>query len=176
MQVLETVLAREKRGRRVNSIFGEGVNPKLRKVRGALDVIGLPSDLLLKHGSPRLIYAVPLARNFREVLFGRITRATFVVPNKSGASERIVEFWRQRWLANRINQAKVLEVVGANTLAYPVRHGARVVLPPLADEESQGLLFGDVPVPRDPVVVGPAAMPQLDEVPAAEAAAEESRG
>jgi hypothetical protein len=176
MHVLETVLAREKRGRPVNSIFGEGVNPKLRKVRAALDVIGLPSSLLLKHGSPRLIYAVPLARNFREVLFGRATRATSVVPHKPGASERIVEFWRQRWLDNRINQEKVLDMVGAHTLAYPVRHGARVVLPPLAGEETQGLLFGDVAVPRDPVDVGPATRPQLDEAPIAEAAAEESRG
>ena len=70
MQLLDKVIARTQGGRRVNSIFGEGVNPKLRKVRGALDALGLASDKLLQHGSARLIYGVPLAVNFREILLG----------------------------------------------------------------------------------------------------------
>ena len=37
--------------RRVNSIFGEGVNPLMRKIRGALDSVGLMSDELLLHGN-----------------------------------------------------------------------------------------------------------------------------
>src|SRR5207247_8343887 len=68
MAELEIVAAQGRRGREVNSIFGEGVNPKLRKVRVALDAIGLPSDALLQHGSPRLIYVVPLATTFCGVL------------------------------------------------------------------------------------------------------------
>lgn len=145
MQALEIVLAREQHGRPVNSIFGEGVNPKLRKVRTALDLLGLPSDIMLQHGSPRLIYAVPLARNFREILFGRATRPMPIVQNKPGVAGHIVEFWRRRWLANRVNNATILESVRAHTLAYPVRHGARVVLPQLSSEE--GLLFAEVAVP-----------------------------
>ena len=70
MESLEPLLGQLQGGRRVNSIFGEGVNPKLRKVRGALDEVGLPSDALLQHGSPRLVYGIALARNFREILLG----------------------------------------------------------------------------------------------------------
>ena len=117
-----------------------------------------------------------ISMNFRDVLFGRTTRAKSIVPDESGTSDRIVEYWRQRWLANRINQASVLEAVGAHTLAYPVRHGARVVLPPLAGEDNQGLLFSDLAVRREPVVLGVAARPQPDEAPTPEAAAEESGG
>ncbi len=146
MQTLEIILAREKHGRRVNSIFGEGVNPKLRKVRAALDLLGLPSEILLQHGSPRLIYAVPLARNFRPVLFGRARRPMPIIPNERGATERIVEFWRQRWLTKRIGNRAILETVATHTLTYPIRHGARAVLPPVPNEEELG--FGEITVHR----------------------------
>jgi len=141
MRSLEVLLARKLAGRPVNSIFGEGVNPKLRKVRSALDLIGLPSDLLLQHGSPRIIYAVPLARNFREVLMGRASRATPIIPIQGDTSARITEFWRERWLARRIERAQVLTAVAGHSLAYPVRHGARVILPTMLDEE--GPLFAE---------------------------------
>lgn len=129
MAALEIVLRQLQRGRQVNSIFGEGVNPRLRKVRGALDAVSLPSDLLLQHGSPRLVYAVPLATNFRDVLVGRAKRATYVVPDRPDASDSIAEYWRTRWLARRAVRPEVLERVAAHTRTYPVRHGARVVLP-----------------------------------------------
>jgi hypothetical protein len=142
MKLLEIVLAWELRGRPVNSIFGEGVNPKLRKVRSAFDLLGLPSDLLLQHGSPRIIYAVPLARNFREVLTGRSARAMPLIPDRPETSAFIAEFWRERWLAKRIENPSVQEAVRIQSLAYPVQHGARVVLPPVAGED--GPLFADI--------------------------------
>jgi len=145
MKVLEIALARQLQGRPVNSIFGEGVSPKLRKVRSALDLVGLPSDLLLQHGSPRIIYAVPLARNFREVLIGRAARAAPLIPDGRNASRRIAEFWRERWLATRIDRPEILAAVEVHSVAYPVRHGARVVLPPVPGEE--GPLFADLVPP-----------------------------
>ena len=45
-------------GQRVNSIFGEGVNPKLRKVRDGIDLLGWPSEVLLQHGRHRIVYGV----------------------------------------------------------------------------------------------------------------------
>ena len=63
-------MAQLKRGQQVNSVFGEGVNPRLRKLRDGLDELGLSSDELLNHGGPRLVYGVPLAHNFREYLLG----------------------------------------------------------------------------------------------------------
>src|SRR6185436_13826826 len=67
---LELLLAHSSEGIRVNSVFGEGVNPRLRKIRGALDLLGLPTSDLLQHGTPRLIYGVALARNVQDYLLG----------------------------------------------------------------------------------------------------------
>jgi hypothetical protein len=126
--LLNEAVARRNNGHKVHSIFGEGVNPRLRKVRGALDVLGLPSDALLQHGSSRLIYMVPLATNFREILLGRDKKPRYL----SGGlgMERISSYWLERWLSGRIERDGVLDEVAAHTLAYPIRHGARV---PLAD-------------------------------------------
>ncbi len=55
------LLAQSKRGQQVNSVFGEGVNPRLRKIRDGLDALGLATDDLLNHGGPRLVYGVELA-------------------------------------------------------------------------------------------------------------------
>ena len=130
MLSLETVLSRQQQGRQVNSIFGEGVNPKLRKVRGALDVVGLPSDLLLQHGSPRIVYGIPLAENFREILLGLAERPTYILPQTRTGLQLIAEHWRQRWLAGRIQNGEVLQDVEQHSTTYPIVHGARVPLPP----------------------------------------------
>ena len=131
MAELEIVAAQGRRGREVNSIFGEGVNPKLRKVRVALDAMGLPSDALLQHGSPRLIYVVPLATNFRDVLLGKAKRPKYLLGlgTPSEGTNALVDFWMSRWLIPRISRDGVLEAVRSHTLAYPIRHGARVPLP-----------------------------------------------
>lgn len=130
---LERLLSRTQSGRPVNSIFGEGVNPKLRKVRAALDAIGLPSNLLLQHGSPRLVYGVVLARNFRDVLLGVKSRPDFLLPAGAAGDQQIVDYWRSRWLAGRIHDREVLKAVAAHVLLAPVRHGARVALPQKED-------------------------------------------
>ena len=59
---LAVLLAQSKRGQQVNSVFGEGVNPRLRKIRDGLDALGLPTDDLLNHGGPRLVYGVATHR------------------------------------------------------------------------------------------------------------------
>lgn len=148
MELIELVLARQQSGRPVNSIFGEGVNPKLRKVRAALDLLGLPSDALLRHQSPRIIYAVPLAKNYREVLLGLAHRPVPILPAGEHTTAAIVQFWRERWLIGRIEREQALEDVRRHTLTYPIRHGARVRLPSRADErEAQPTLFAEDPEP-----------------------------
>jgi hypothetical protein len=139
MAALEVLLARSRRGRQVNSIFGEGVNPKLRKVRAALELAGLRSDLFLRHGSPRIVYGVALAENTRDVLLGRASRARYIVPLRPEGTVAIVAFWRRRWLSPRVERPDVLECVASHDLTYPVRHGARVLLPGVEDDE--GPLF-----------------------------------
>jgi hypothetical protein len=131
----------KRRGQQVNSVFGEGVNPRLRKIRDGLNELGLPTDELLRHGAPRLIYGVALAENLREYLLGMERRPKFVTPqrNPAAATEQIVKWWLARWVARRIQRAEVLERMAVQTLVHPIRHGARVRLPP--GEREQRVLF-----------------------------------
>jgi hypothetical protein len=134
---LETLLGRAGDGRKVNSIFGEGVNPLMRKIRGGLAQLSLPEDELLRHGNTRLVYGVPLAMNFREVLLGLARRPHYFLNSKDtgDATEHLAEFWRNRWLSGRITRPGILESVEGHTLSYPVTHGARVILPPVDQED-----------------------------------------
>ena len=117
-------------GQRVNSIFGEGVSPKLRKVRAGLDALRFPAEHLLRHGRRRIVYGVTLARNTREFLLGLEDTPDYLFSlSGTEATAAISEWWRERWLSRRINQDPVLEDVEAHTLVRPVRHGARVELP-----------------------------------------------
>ena len=117
-------------GQRVNSIFGEGVSPKLRKVRDGLDALRFPSDHLLLHGRRRIVYGVTLVRNTREFLLGLEDKPDYLFSNSGAkATASISEWWRERWLSRRIDQDRVLEEVESHTLVRPVRHGARVELP-----------------------------------------------
>jgi hypothetical protein len=115
-------------GQRVNSIFGEGVSPKLRKVRQALDLLGLPSVTLLRHHRPRVVYAVSLVKNLQDHLLGLAPKADYLVPLNDGkaSSAQICAWWRERWLRNRILSDDVLAEVARHTLIRPITHGARV--------------------------------------------------
>jgi hypothetical protein len=128
-------------GQRVNSIFGEGVSPKLRKVREGLDVLRFPAEHLLRHGRRRIVYGVSVVHNTREFLLG-MDDDPFYVFSLWGAeaTAAIADWWRERWLSRRIEQERVLDEVAAHTLVRPVRHGARVELPEAGD---QMMLLGD---------------------------------
>ncbi len=140
IEALALLLGQEGDGRRYNSVFGEGVNPRLRKVREGLELLGLPAAGLLKHGSARLVYAVPLADNVQRYLQGLDPEPEWSVPSDDPAqsTEVIAEWWRARWLAGRATRPEVLADVARHTLMLPVRHGARVDLPP----DQQARLFG----------------------------------
>lgn len=131
VSIIDTLLARTNGGRKVNSIFGEGVNPLMRKIREGLDVINLPSDQLLQHGNQRIVYGVSLAHNFRDLLLGLQRRPKYVLPqaNPATISAQIAAYWRRRWLDARIHRFGILDAVARHTLDLPVRHGAQVPLP-----------------------------------------------
>lgn len=133
---IEALLAHSHPGTRVNSIFGEGVNPRLRKLRAGVDMLGLNSDALLNHRSARVVYGVALASNFREVLLGLTSRPRYIFPqvNPKEMTKSIADFWMRRWLAGRIMNENVLVRLSAHSLAHPVQHGARVVLPSPVEE------------------------------------------
>lgn len=138
---LETLLGRAGDGRRVNSIFGEGVNPLMRKIREALAEIAFPADDLLRHGNARVVYGIQLAENFRDVLLGFTSSAKYFLPlaRSAESTERLAEFWRKRWLAGRVTRPGILDEVEKHTLSYPISHGARVTLP----KDPQGEFFDE---------------------------------
>ena len=45
LRMMAMLLGRSKDARKVNSIFGEGVNPLMRKIREGLSLLGLPADI-----------------------------------------------------------------------------------------------------------------------------------
>ena len=141
MDAMEVLLAQADGGREVNSIFGEGVNPKFRKVRAALEQLGLPSDALLQHGSRRIVYGVPLASNFRDILVRRARRPNYILPTSREGTRDLIEFWYDRWLSKRIERDEVLDRVASHRTDYPISHGARVRLPD-PDGARLDLLFG----------------------------------
>lgn len=127
--------------RRVNSIFGEGVNPLMRKIREALDSVGFVSDEILWHGNERVVYGIPLATNYREVLLGLAKRPSYIVPqtNAQERTEMLAEYWRKRWLSSRINTPDIVKKIAEHTLTHPIRHGARVPL--MRDSYETGYLW-----------------------------------
>ncbi|RYP84337.1 DUF4338 domain-containing protein [Nocardioides guangzhouensis] len=115
---------------RVNSLFGEGVSPRLRKVRLGLAALGWPSNELLKHGRERILYGVPLVKNLRDYSLGIDSEPDYLldpVPTDPGSS--VAAWWMQRWARNRASQEHVLASMREHRLVRPVRHGARVPLP-----------------------------------------------
>lgn len=131
VDALQTALSQSKQGQRVNSIFGEGASPRLRKIRDGLDLLNLPSDLLLRHGASRLVYGVALIRNLKRYLLGQDVKPEYLFPMEDPAesTQRISEWWATRWLAKRVQHPGILEKVAGERLTYPIRHGARVPVP-----------------------------------------------
>lgn len=123
-----TLVGRRKGGKRVNSIFGEGANPLMRKIRESFELMGLESEPLLKHGSKRIVYGIPLATNFREVLKGFETKADYFLPLNRGKyiTQQINNFWLERWLNKRINNPNIIADLRTHSLSYPITHGARI--------------------------------------------------
>lgn len=137
-------LVQQSDAKRVNSIFGEGVSPKLRKVRQALELLKLPSGTLLRHHRPRIVYGVSLIRNLSDYLIGLAKQPDYIVPAGDGPAmtAAIGAWWRERWLKNRIASDEVLDEVARHTRVHPVTHGARV---PLAQPSSQQRTLVDLP-------------------------------
>jgi hypothetical protein len=122
-------------GARVNSIFGEGVNPKLRKVRAGIDLLDWPSDDLLQHRRRRIVYGVSLIENLLPYLLGIDTEPKYLFQKTlRNDVEAISDWWRTRWLAERSRSPDVLRALARHSHSRPMRHAARVELPPLDEE------------------------------------------
>lgn len=123
---------------RVNSLFGEGVSPRLRKVRLGLAALGWPTNELLKHGRERILYGVPLVSNLRDYSLGIDNAPHYLMDvTLPDGDSRIAEWWLDRWALRRATQQQVQDDMQSHRLARPVTHGARVPLPIEDEDESQ---------------------------------------
>jgi hypothetical protein len=91
--------------RRVNNRFGEGTSPRLRQIREGLDALGLKSDTILHHATPRIFYGCELATGARESLMGLAPAD----PEDVATADAIARAWRKRWLAQRVGRAETLD-------------------------------------------------------------------
>lgn len=115
---------------RVNSLFGEGVSPRLRKVRLGLAALGWPTNELLKHGRERILYGVPLVANVRDYSLGIDSEPDYLLdPEPQDQGQAIARWWLERWALKRSGQEHVREAMRVHRLVRPIRHGARVPLP-----------------------------------------------
>lgn len=105
VRALERVMRSRRGYRDVNSIFGEGASPRLRKLRSGLDAIGFNAELTMVHHQERRIYGAPLFAKAPSYLCGLdsdIPDYVAMPEDYTDATERIAEFWRQRWLSSRL--------------------------------------------------------------------------
>lgn len=115
---------------RVNSLFGEGVSPRLRKVRLGLSALGWPTNELLMHGRERILYGVPLVDNIRDYALGVDVQPSYLLdPEFHDAEASVSAWWFERWGKRRVAQEAVREAMRAHRLVRPVHHGARVPMP-----------------------------------------------
>ncbi|MDX8450801.1 Druantia anti-phage system protein DruA [Mesorhizobium captivum] len=113
-RAVDAFLSAENDFREVNSVFGEGTSPKLRKLKMGLRKLGYDPDKLLQHRQHRLIYAAPLFRQARDWLMERTSNLPefLSAPDKfEDATDRIAEFWRRRWLAGRLDHVASMEAL-----------------------------------------------------------------
>ena len=138
--IADAVVGRENGRTRVNSIFGEGANPLLRKMKDAFEFLNLESNPILNHRNKRVVYGVALAENFGDVLLGLASRPKYLIPqtHPREKTDLIGKYWIKRWLAKRIANQEVMDKVAEHTIAYPITHGARV---PVTEQKSELTLF-----------------------------------
>lgn len=133
-QALRSMAMSRHDARRVNNRFGEGTSPRLRQIREGLDALGLKSDAVLHHATPRIFYGCELFAGARESLLG--LRDADHEPDPCASD--IASAWRRRWLSNRVRRPETLEAL---TRLGPISVRASLH----ADTEGQFLLPMELP-------------------------------
>lgn len=103
---VQEALAERHQFKGVNSIFGEGFSPKFRKLRDGMMALGFNPTVLMRHDQTRRMYAVPTWPAAGDFLRGEPAKLPGYIrePDRfRHATARITEFWRNRWLASRLN-------------------------------------------------------------------------
>ena len=133
-RLIDSFMKMHEKGKKVNYVFGEGANPRLRYMRDGLDYLGFYGEVLLQHGMPKCIYGVNLLDNLYEYLLGFEKRPTFLFDKKylDGSASIITNYWFERWVLKRIEREDIDTIkarIAKNNFIYPIQHKAKVVLP-----------------------------------------------
>lgn len=100
---------------RINNVFGEGTSPKMRllnmSVRELLESNNSDSNELMKHAMSRIVYGAFLAKNSSDYLLGRSSSLEYYFGDieVEEATQKIIDYWRNRWLMSRINYEPIFE-------------------------------------------------------------------
>lgn len=105
-ELLQRLLGLETGARLITSTFGEGPSERMRKVRDGLVRLGLPSDEILNHGVPRLVFVAEFTPEAARP--GRGGRAESKWRSAGPTADEVAEYWRDRWLAPRLARAPAL--------------------------------------------------------------------
>jgi hypothetical protein len=89
--------------------FGMGPNWRMRVIRAACDILGLNSDVILRHSFRRGLYALPLARNFKPFLRGESAHPLY----RALPMSKLVQHWKDRWCNMRLRNASIVAQVAA---------------------------------------------------------------
>lgn len=106
-------------GSYINNVFGEGASPKLRALRHAIGVVleldqSHSSVELTQHTMSRLIFGAWLATNGRAYLSDETETPEYYFDEEDSVTEqteKIVDYWRDRWLSKRIHFGPAIERV-----------------------------------------------------------------
>ena len=102
---------------KINNVFGEGTSPKLRlivsSIHELLDVSQEELSMLSKHSMKRIIFAGSLISNIEDYFMGFDVEPKYVfsVNNYKEDTQKIIDFWKNRWLLSRINYEPAVERV-----------------------------------------------------------------
>lgn len=97
--------------RNINHVFGEGPSPKFRKLRNGMALLGFNATVLMRHDQLRPVYSVAMWPQAAEFLRGELVATPQFLKTPSrfrDATERIAEFWRERWLSHRLDYAPAI--------------------------------------------------------------------
>ncbi len=148
IKALKELQEQKEDARLINNRFGEGVNPKLRRVRTGLAHIGLEnSEYFLNHRSKRIIYGTPLGKSAYDFLRGESEDPEYFFDLSSkeaieSDTRYISEYWMKRWLLMRIGNQQVLDNVSSFKkvdIALSVHFDGKVDIP---EDVQQYALFG----------------------------------
>ena len=112
--MLSRILELQDGGKRINHVFGEGTSPRFRIISRGLSAIGIRASAFLNHYSPRIVYAINLAKNTNEFLLGLDDDVDYGFDlNNPEEVERttqeLVDFWYERWMTMRLTSVDIIE-------------------------------------------------------------------